>query len=402
MITKKETVAMLLAGGQGSRLHLLTQRIAKPAVPFGGKYRIIDFPLSNCINSGIDTVGVLTQYQPLALNEYIGNGQPWDMDRTYGGVMTLPPYQGQQRADWYKGTANAIYQNLQFIDRYDPEYVVILSGDHIYKMDYAEMIEAHKKTGAACTIAVFDVPLEEASRFGIMTTDESMRITEFAEKPKEPKSTKASMGVYVFSRDKLAAYLEADEKTENSSNDFGKNIIPAMLNAGEKLYAFRFEGYWKDVGTIDSLWESNMDLLGERPVLNLKDREWRILSRNDAMPPHYVGQGAVINNSIVTEGCEIYGTDINSVLSAGVIVEAGAVVRDSVILGNVTVKADATVDYSVVDSDTVIGKGASVGKEMASSKGITLLGGSLNVPDGVSVPDAVICDNNMLTELSAK
>ena len=402
MITKKETVAMLLAGGQGSRLHLLTQRIAKPAVPFGGKYRIIDFPLSNCINSGIDTVGVLTQYQPLALNEYIGNGQPWDMDRTYGGVMTLPPYQGQQRADWYKGTANAIYQNLQFIDRYDPEYVVILSGDHIYKMDYAEMIEAHKKTGAACTIAVFDVPLEEASRFGIMTTDESMRITEFAEKPKEPKSTKASMGVYVFSRDKLAAYLEADEKTENSSNDFGKNIIPAMLNAGEKLYAFRFEGYWKDVGTIDSLWESNMDLLGERPVLNLKDREWRILSRNDAMPPHYVGQGAVINNSIVTEGCEIYGTVINSVLSAGVIVEAGAVVRDSVILGNVTVKADATVDYSVVDSDTVIGKGASVGKEMASSKGITLLGGSLNVPDGVSVPDAVICDNNMLTELSAK
>ncbi|MBR5278061.1 MAG: glucose-1-phosphate adenylyltransferase [Clostridia bacterium] len=402
MITKKETVAMLLAGGQGSRLHLLTQRIAKPAVPFGGKYRIIDFPLSNCINSGIDTVGVLTQYQPLALNEYIGNGQPWDMDRTYGGVMTLPPYQGQQRADWYKGTANAIYQNLQFIDRYDPEYVVILSGDHIYKMDYAEMIEAHKKTGAACTIAVFDVPLEEASRFGIMTTDESMRITEFAEKPKEPKSTKASMGVYVFSRDKLAAYLEADEKTENSSNDFGKNIIPAMLNAGEKLYAFRFEGYWKDVGTIDSLWESNMDLLGERPVLNLKDREWRILSRNDAMPPHYVGQGAVINNSIVTEGCEIYGTVINSVLSAGVIVEAGAVVRDSVILGNVTVKADATVDYSVIDSDTVIGKGASVGKEMASSKGITLLGGSLNVPDGVSVPDAVICDNNMLTELSAK
>ncbi|MBR4950810.1 MAG: glucose-1-phosphate adenylyltransferase [Clostridia bacterium] len=402
MITKKETVAMLLAGGQGSRLHLLTQRIAKPAVPFGGKYRIIDFPLSNCINSGIDTVGVLTQYQPLALNEYIGNGQPWDMDRTYGGVMTLPPYQGQQRADWYKGTANAIYQNLQFIDRYDPEYVVILSGDHIYKMDYAEMIEAHKKTGAACTIAVFDVPLEEASRFGIMTTDESMRITEFAEKPKEPKSTKASMGVYVFSRDKLAAYLEADEKTENSSNDFGKNIIPAMLNTGEKLYAFRFEGYWKDVGTIDSLWESNMDLLGERPVLNLKDREWRILSRNDAMPPHYVGQGAVINNSIVTEGCEIYGTVINSVLSAGVIVEAGAVVRDSVILGNVTVKADATVDYSVIDSDTVIGKGASVGKEMASSKGITLLGGSLNVPDGVSVPDAVICDNNMLTELSAK
>ncbi len=401
MITKKETVAMLLAGGQGSRLYLLTERIAKPAVPFGGKYRIIDFPLSNCVNSGIDTVGVLTQYQPLALNEYIGNGQPWDLDRTYGGVTTLPPYQGQKRADWYKGTANAIYQNIQFIERYDPDYVVILSGDHIYKMDYAEMIESHKKNGAACTIAVFDVPLSEASRFGIMTTDSEMRITEFAEKPKEPKSTKASMGVYVFSKDKLFSYLEADEADENSSKDFGKNIIPAMLNAGEKLYAFEFEGYWKDVGTISSLWEANMDLLGDRPMLNLKDREWRILSRNDALPPHFVGQGAVINNSIITEGCEIYGTVINSVLSAGVIVERGAVVRDSVILGNVTLRADSVVDYSVIDSDTVIGKGATVGKNIEASKGITLVGGGLTVPEHVEIPDAVICGKDMLAELSA-
>ncbi len=401
MITKKETVAMLLAGGQGSRLYLLTERIAKPAVPFGGKYRIIDFPLSNCVNSGIDTVGVLTQYQPLALNEYIGNGQPWDLDRTYGGVTTLPPYQGQKRADWYKGTANAIYQNIQFIERYDPDYVVILSGDHIYRMDYAEMIESHKKNGAACTIAVFDVPLAEASRFGIMTTDSEMRITEFAEKPKEPKSTKASMGVYVFSKDKLFSYLEADEADETSSKDFGKNIIPAMLNAGEKLYAFEFEGYWKDVGTIDSLWEANMDLLGDRPTLNLKGGEWRILSRNDALPPHFVGQGAVINNSIITEGCEIYGTVINSVLSAGVIVERGAVVRDSVILGNVTLRADSVVDYSVIDSDTVIGKGATVGKNIEASKGITLVGGGLNVPANVEIPDAVICGKDMLAELSA-
>ena len=402
MIKKKETVAMLLAGGQGSRLYLLTERIAKPAVPFGGKYRIIDFPLSNCVNSGIDTVGVLTQYQPLALNEYIGNGQPWDLDRTYGGVWTLPPYQGNKRADWYKGTANAIYQNLQFIDKFDPDYVVILSGDHIYKMDYAEMVEAHKKNGADCTIAVFDVPLAEASRFGIITTDDELRITEFEEKPKNPKSTKASMGVYVFSKDKLTKYLEADEADENSQKDFGKNIIPAMLNAGERLYAFEFSGYWKDVGTIDSLWEANMDLLGTRPALPLKDGDWRILSRNDALPPHFVGQGAVINNSVITEGCEIYGTVINSVLSAGVVVERGAVVRDSVILSNVTVKADAIVDYSIIDSDTVVGKGASIGKPIGESKGITLVGGGLDIPAEVEIPDALICGRDKLNEITGK
>ena len=398
MIKKKETVAMLLAGGQGSRLYLLTERTAKPAVPFGGKYRIIDFPLSNCINSGIDTVGVLTQYQPLALNEYIGNGQPWDLDRTYGGVTTLPPYQAQKHADWYKGTANAIYQNIHFIEKFSPDYVVILSGDHIYKMDYAGMIENHKKMGADCTIAVFDVPLSEASRFGIMTVNADMSISEFEEKPKNPKSTKASMGVYVFNKDKLFSYLEQDAADPKSSNDFGKNIIPAMLNGGERMFAYEFEGYWKDVGTIDSLWEANMDILGDRPALTLKDQDWRILSRNDAQPPHFVSVSAVIGNSIITEGCEIYGTVRNSVLSAGVRVEQGAVVRDSVILGNVVVKADATVDYSIVDSDTVIGKNSKIGCEIGSAKGISLIGGGLTIPDGTVIPDGVICDADMVAK----
>ncbi len=398
MIKKKETVAMLLAGGQGSRLYLLTERTAKPAVPFGGKYRIIDFPLSNCINSGIDTVGVLTQYQPLALNEYIGNGQPWDLDRTYGGVTTLPPYQAQKHADWYKGTANAIYQNIHFIEKFSPDYVVILSGDHIYKMDYAGMIENHKKMGADCTIAVFDVPLSEASRFGIMTVNADMSISEFEGKPKNPKSTKASMGVYVFNKDKLFSYLEQDAADPKSSNDFGKNIIPAMLNGGERMFAYEFEGYWKDVGTIDSLWEANMDILGDRPALTLKDQDWRILSRNDAQPPHFVSVSAVIGNSIITEGCEIYGTVRNSVLSAGVRVEQGAVVRDSVILGNVVVKADATVDYSIVDSDTVIGKNSKIGCEIGSAKGISLIGGGLTIPDGTVIPDGVICDADMVAK----
>ena len=284
MYHKKECVAMLLAGGQGSRLYTLTEKTAKPAVPFGGKYRIIDFPLSNCVNSGIDTVGVLTQYQPLELNEYIGNGQAWDLDRTFGGVMVLPPYQGNKSADWYKGTANAIYQNLAFIDRYDPEYVLVLSGDHIYKMDYAAMLDFHKKKGADCTIAVLEVSLEEASRFGIMNTRDDDQVYEFEEKPKHPKSTKASMGIYIFNYKKLKAYLIDDENTEGSSNDFGKNIIPNMLNAGEKLFAYPFEGYWKDVGTISSLWEANMDLLGKKPVFNLHDRSWRIFSRTSGTP----------------------------------------------------------------------------------------------------------------------
>ena len=344
MFQKKECVAMLLAGGQGSRLYTLTEKTAKPAVPFGGKYRIIDFPLSNCVNSGIDTVGVLTQYQPLELNEYIGNGQPWDLDRIFGGVIVLPPYQGNKSADWYKGTANAIYQNLAFLDRYQPDYVLILSGDHIYKMDYAEMLALHKEKGADCTIAVLNVPLSEASRFGIMNTDEEGVIYEFEEKPKHPKSTKASMGIYIFNYQKLKAYLIADENTPDSANDFGKNIIPAMLAAGEKMVAYPFEGYWKDVGTIASLWEANMDLLGEHPKFNLHDKSWRIFSRN-----------------------------------------AGACVKNAVIMGNVTVKAGAYVDNVIVAENTVIGKNAKVGDGMSPGQNITVLGSGLVLPEGAVI-----------------
>ena len=393
---------MLLAGGQGSRLYLLTERIAKPAVNFGGKYRIIDFPLSNCVNSGIDAVGVLTQYQPLALNEYIGNGLPWDLDRTYGGVLTLPPYQAMNRSEWYKGTANAIYQNLSFIDKFDPDYVVILSGDHIYRMDYAEMVEAHKANGADCTIAVFDVPLEEASRFGIMSADETGRITQFEEKPKQPKSTLASMGVYVFSKDKLYSYLIADEQDPASQNDFGKNIIPAMLANGEKLYAFRFQGYWKDVGTIQSLWEANMDLLGSTPNLTLHDSGWRIYSRNNARPPQFIGESAVVRNSVITEGCEIYGTVINSVLSPGVVVEEGAVVYDSVLFDDVTIRAGAEVHYTVMDGGTEIGANAKVGKPIEISEGITLVGRELNVPADTVIADNVRFGREELAKLTCK
>ena len=399
MIKKKECVAMLLAGGQGSRLYLLTQKVAKPAVPFGSKYRIIDFTLSNCINSGIDTVGVLTQYQPLALNEYIGNGQPWDLDRTFGGVMVLPPYQGSKRADWYKGTANAIYQNLHFIDKYDPDYVVVLSGDHIYKMDYSAMVEFHKRNGAACTIAVIDVPIEEASRFGIMNTNEDYSVYEFEEKPKNPKSTKASMGVYVFSKDKLYDYLKADEEDETSDNDFGKNIIPAMLKGGEKLFAYPFKGYWKDVGTIDSLWEANMDLLGNRPVFDLKNKSWRILSRNASNPPQFLGNGATVENSLITDGCEIYGTVINSVLSSGVKVAKGAVVKDSVLMSDVVVRENASVFYSIVDSETDVGLNAKVGEEKEESEGITLVGGGLKIKDSSVVPSGVRADEAFLDSL---
>ncbi len=402
MIKKKECVAMLLAGGQGSRLYLLTQRVAKPAVSFGSKYKIIDFTLSNCINSGIDTVGVLTQYQPLALNEYIGNGQPWDLDRTFGGVMVLPPYQGQNGADWYKGTANAIYQNLHFLDKYDPDYVVVLSGDHIYKMDYSAMVEFHKRNNAACTIAVIDVPLSEASRFGIMNTDSENRVLEFEEKPKNPKSTNASMGVYVFSKDKLYDYLIADEADPNSQNDFGKNIIPAMLKAGESLFAYPFKGYWKDVGTIDSLWEANMDLLGDRPQLNLNNENWRIFSRHSSNPPHFLGNNAVVENSLITGGCEIYGTVINSVLSAGVKVSKGAVVRDSIIMRDVTVAENAVVEYSIMDSDTAVGVNAKVGTPKDAGNGITLVGGGLEIKAGTVVPGGVRVDEALLASISAE
>lgn len=402
MIKKKECVAMLLAGGQGSRLHLLTQSVAKPAVSFGSKYRIIDFTLSNCINSGIDTVGVLTQYQPLALNEYIGNGQPWDLDRTFGGVTVLPPYQGNKRADWYKGTANAIYQNRHFLNKYDPDYVVVLSGDHIYKMDYGAMIEFHRQNDAVCTIAVIDVPLSEASRFGIMSADEDFRIYRFEEKPREPQSTKASMGVYVFSKKALYEYLEADEADESSDKDFGKNVIPAMLAGGERLFAFPFKGYWKDVGTIESLWEANMDLLGERPALDLNNRNWRIFSRHDSSPPHFLGSGATVENSMITGGCEIYGTVINSVLSSGVRVAKGAVVRDSIIMRDVQVSENACVRYSIIDADTTVGVNARVGEDRESGAGITLVGGGLEIPHGGTVPAGARADEALLASLSAQ
>lgn len=385
MLKKKECVAMLLAGGQGSRLYALTTNTAKPAVSFGGKYRIIDFTLSNCVNSGIDTVGVLTQYQPLVLNEYIGNGLPWDLDRTFGGVKILPPYQGNAHADWYRGTANAIYQNIEFIDRYDPEYVLVLSGDHIYKMDYAAMLDCHKETKADCTIAVIDVPIEEASRFGIMTTDNEGRITKFEEKPKEPKSTKASMGIYIFSKDKLFSYLKDDEADANSSNDFGKNVIPAMLNGGEKMYAYPFSGYWKDVGTISSLWEANMDLLGKRPTLVLNDEHWRIFSRHNAMPPQYIGDSAKVENSVITEGSEIFGTVKNSVIGAGVKVAYGALVKDSVIMDNTVIREGATVNYSIIDSECEIGAGAKVGDEKKKATEITVLGRGTVVDPGKKI-----------------
>ncbi len=386
MIKKKECVAMLLAGGQGSRLYALTTKTAKPAVSFGGKYRIIDFTLSNCVNSGLDTVGVLTQYQPLVLNDYIGNGLPWDLDRTFGGLKILPPYQGHSHADWYRGTANAIYQNIEFIERYDPEYVLVLSGDHIYKMDYSKMIAYHKAKGADCTIAVIEVPISEASRFGILTTDENNRIVKFTEKPKDPDSTKASMGIYVFSKQKLLEYLRADEEDENSSKDFGKNVIPAMLAAGESMYAYPFEGYWKDVGTIGSLWEANMDLLGKRPKLSLSDRGWRIFSRHYALPPQYIGESAKVEDSVITEGCEIYGTVRNSVLGAGVKVAYGAYVKNSVIMENTVIKEGSTVNYSIIDSECEIGAGAKIGADKRSASEITVLGRGVRIEPGTEVP----------------
>ena len=384
MFKKKECVVMLLAGGQGSRLYALTKKTAKPSVSYGGKYRIIDFPLSNCTNSGLDTVGVLTQYQPLYLNDYIGTGLPWDLDRTFGGVKILPPYQGQNGSDWYKGTANAIWQNMEFINQYDADLVLILSGDHIYKMDYAKMIDFHKKKNADCTIAVIDVPIEEASRFGIMSVNDDSSIYKFTEKPKNPDSTKASMGIYVFNKKKLEDYLRADSIDPDSANDFGKNIIPAMLNAKEKMFAYPFEGYWKDVGTINSLWEANMDLLGENPELVLDDETWRIYSRQSASAPQYVGKDAVITNTTITAGCEIYGKVKNSILGQNVKVEAGAVVENSVIMDNVTVKKGARVLYSILDSGVTVGKNATIGKD-GSPESITVIGADITLPDGETV-----------------
>ena len=361
MYGKKECVAMLLAGGQGSRLYVLTKNVAKPAVPFGGKYRIIDFPLSNCINSGIDTVGVLTQYEPHVLNAYIGSGQTWDLDRLRGGVSVLPPYQRGKASEWYKGTANAIYQNIPFIADYDPEYVLILSGDHIYKMDYNKMLRQHKETGADATIAVLDVPLSEASRFGIMNCKPDGTIYEFEEKPKEPKSTLASMGIYIFSWKKLRKYLEEDEANAKSSNDFGKDIIPAMLANGEKMVSYRFEGYWKDVGTIESLWEANMDLLSPNSGLNLSDDSWKIYGRTTGSPPHFTAKGAKVQHTLLSEGCEIAGNVSESVLFSDVKVAKNANVEYSILMPGAVVEEGANVRYAIVASGAGIAKGASIG-----------------------------------------
>ena len=386
---KKKCVAMLLAGGQGSRLGVLTGKIAKPAVPYGGKYRIIDFPLSNCTNSGIDTVGILTQYKPLELNDYVGSGKPWDLDRLNGGVHILPPYQGQKGGDWYKGTANAIYQNLEFIERYNPEYVLILSGDHIYKMDYSKMIEQHEQTGAACTISVLEVSLEEASRFGIMNTNEDGSIYEFEEKPKNPKSQLASMGIYVFTWEKLKKYLTEDDQNPESDNDFGKNVIPLMLNNGELMMVYRFNDYWKDVGTVDSLWEANLDLLNPRIDLNLSDKDWRIYSRTVALPPQYISDTAKVEHSLVTDGCEVYGKLDYSILFENVTVEEGASIEYSLVMPGAVIKKGAKVKYAIIAEDVVVEENATVGcdpTEIARDDfGITVIGSGIKVGRGAKV-----------------
>ena len=392
----KEMIAMLLAGGQGSRLYALTQKLAKPAVPFGGKYRIIDFPLSNCVNSGIDTVGILTQYQPLVLNEYIGKGQPWDLDRLYGGVHVLPPYQQASGSDWYKGTANAIYQNLSFIERYDPEYVIILSGDQICKQDYSDFLRFHKEKGAEFSVAVMEVPWEEASRFGLMVADENDKITEFQEKPKEPKSNLASMGIYIFNWDILKKYLVEDEEDPTSENDFGNNIIPNLLKDGRKMYAYRFSGYWKDVGTISSLWEANMEVLDpENSGINLFDEKWKIYSRNSGMTGHKINAGASVENSMITDGCNISGDIKHSILFAGVRVEEGAQVEDAVIMGNSIIKAGAQVKHCIIAENVIIGQNAVVGQmPQGEESGVATVGPGVYVGDNAVIgPNAMISDN---------
>ncbi|MBR2498210.1 MAG: glucose-1-phosphate adenylyltransferase [Clostridia bacterium] len=398
MMRKKKCVAMLLAGGQGSRLYALTNNIAKPAVSFGGKYRIIDFPLSNCVNSGIDTVGVLTQYQPMILNNYIGNGQPWDLDRNFGGVHILPPYQGKNSSDWYKGTANAIYQNIRFMSQYNPDYVLVLSGDHIYKMNYALMLNYHILNNADCTIAAINVPIEEASRFGVLNTNADGSIYEFEEKPKKPKSTLASMGIYIFSAEKLYKYLEEDNANPNSSNDFGKDILPKMLADGQKMMAYEFEGYWKDVGTIDSLFEANMDLLGDNPKFDVGDNSWKIQSRSPLAPPHFIGEGAKVDNSIIMSGCEIFGTVENSILSSDVIVKKGAVVKNSIIMGDVKIEEDAVIEYSIIDENVSISKNARVGQPKTDNKGIAVIGRNTVIGKDAIVEGGKIIDKDVVKE----
>ena len=392
---KKEIMALLLAGGQGSRLGILTKNTAKPAVRYGGKYRIIDFPLSNCINSGIDTVGVLTQYQPLMLNQHIGIGIPWDLDRKSGGVTIVAPHVkgGEEMGDWFMGTANAIYHNLEYIDRYDPEYVLILSGDHIYKMDYSKMLEFHKANNCTATIAVLEVPFEEASRFGIMNTLDDDKIYEFEEKPANPKSNLASMGIYIFTWKKLREALIEDNKV-HSNSDFGMHIIPKMLADGETLYAYRFNDYWKDVGTIESYWQANMELIKTVPEFNFYDKFWKIYTKTDNQPPQYVGRGAKLRQSIASEGCEVYGEVHSSVLGPDVLIKKGAVVRDSILMENVVIEEGAVVDRCIIDRNNIIGKGAVLGegenipnelKPNIYNTGITVVGENSVIPDGVHI-----------------
>lgn len=399
MIAKKECVGMLLAGGQGSRLYVLTTHVAKPAVPFGGKYKIIDFPLSNCINSDIDTVGVLTQYQPHELNAYIGSGQPWDLDRLEGGIHVLPPYMRGKGGEWYKGTANAIYQNINFIDHYDPEYVLVMAGDHIYKMDYSKMLDQHKKTGAACTIAVLNVTLEEATRFGILNTNEDGTVYEFEEKPKHPKSTLASMGIYIFDWKKLKKYLIEDENDPKSKNDFGGNIIPNMLKDNERLMVYRFKGYWKDVGTMQSLWEANMDMLttGE-DAINLHDSKWRVYARNPTAPPHFVGENASVKHSLITEGCQIYGDIDNSVLFHSVTVEEGAQVKHSIIMPGAVIGRDAVIEYAIIAEDARIQPGAHVGgaQKQSAKMDISVVAAGVTIGTGQILPAGEMADADMV------
>ena len=393
----KEMIAMLLAGGQGSRLYALTQRLAKPAVPFGGKYRIIDFPLSNCVNSGIDTVGILTQYQPMVLNEYIGNGQPWDLDRLIGGVHVLPPYQKASGSDWYKGTANAIYQNIPFIERYNPKYVIILSGDQICKQDYSDFLRFHKEKGAEFSVAVMEVPWEEASRFGLMVTDENDKITAFQEKPKEPKSNLASMGIYILTWDVLKNYLIEAEADPESENDFGKNVIPSLLRDGRDMYAYHFSGYWKDVGTISSLWEANMEVLDpEHSGINLFEDDWKIYSRNSGKTGHRILDTGVVENSMVTDGCRIAGHVKHSILFSGVSVEEGAEIEDAVVMGGTVIKKGASVKHCIVAENVVIGENAVVGEMPKDGAGsVATIGSGVYIGDGAKVGPAAMIDQNV-------
>ena len=392
MFPKKEVVAMLLAGGQGSRLGVLTKKLAKPAVPFGGKYRIIDFPLSNCVNSGIDAVGILTQYQPLVLNEYIGNGQPWDLDSMHSGVNCLSPYQAVDGADWYSGTANAIYQNINYIERYNPEYVVILSGDHIYKMDYNKMLEYHKEKNAACTIAVIDVSLEEASRFGILNTNEDGSIYEFEEKPAHPKSTNASMGIYIFSWPALEEALVALK--DEPGCDFGKHIIPYCHEKNERLFAYEYNGYWKDVGTLGSYWEANMELIDIIPEFNLYEEFWKIYTKGDIIPPQYISADAVTDRCLIGEGAEIYGEIHNSVIGPNVVIGKGSVIRDSIIMRNSTIGEGVQMDKAIIAEDVTIGNNVVLGcgeeapnvlKPAVYAFGIATVGERSVIPDNVRI-----------------